>query len=121
MKTLYEKSNKTFLTPASGQNSAIVWDVTVDEFERLRCDEELEGGDEEDNVSWISVDSTLYIMDCYKRVALEFSLWGSRDSAREAERKLEKLDLLISELSAFRDHLAVGYDKKLTLDKEVKE
>ena len=125
MKTLYEKSNKVFLTPACGENSAVVWDVEVNHYEGRTTGSLISGiyDDEEDDTpkTSTSVSGDLYIMDCHKRVCLEFSLYSSKNAQKEAERKLEKLDLLISELSSFRDHLAIAYAEKIAKDKEVKE
>jgi len=129
MSLIYEKSNKKFLTPSCGENSAIVWDVAVNHYERRSRTSLISGiyEDEEDEdeapKTSTSVNGDLFIMDCSRRVSLEFSLYSdsSKDAEKEAERKLEKLDLLISELSSFRDHLAIAYAEKIAKDKEVKE
>lgn len=91
MKTVYEKSGKTFLTNAADEDSSVSWGVSTECFS-----------------SNTRADGTVKIRDCYKIVNLEFYV----DDDAEYEQKIEKIDTLISELNTFKDSLIKGWNYK---------
>jgi hypothetical protein len=58
------------------------------------------------------VDGSLSIRDCSRQISLSFSMY-SKDKNKEAEERAKKLDILISELQAFRQALGEAYEESL--------
>ena len=122
MATVYEAANKTFLTPAVDENSSIVWAVEVNHYPSSKRSSLLAGvmvdDEDEEDSSYTNVQSHITIADCSRRVCLEFEIYGDKDVEAKADQKLLKIDLLISQLEEYRQHLATAYAMKLSMDKE---
>ena len=123
MATVYEAANKTFLTPAVDENSSVIWSVDVNHYPSSKNCSILSGvviDDEVEDKSHTNVSSGLTIFDCSRCVNLEFEIYGDKDVAKKIDQKLSKIDLLISQLEEYRQHLATAYAMKLSMDKESK-
>ena len=122
MSTVYEAANKTFLTPAVNENSSVVWNVDVNHYPASKRSSALAGvvaldEDEREDKAHTNVSSYLSIFDCSRRVNLEFEIYGDKDAEAKVAQKLSKIDLLISQLEEYRQHLATAYAMKLSMDK----
>lgn len=84
-KKLFRKNSKAFLSPHYDENSTVTWNVEAQESQ---------------------VGADLIIRDCYKRIDLNF--WTD-DGPYDITTRLLKINVLIDELTLFRESLKKGH------------
>lgn len=96
--------SRNFLNPVEAESDEVwhggglaAYEVTCEEYKR-----ETESDDDEDSLSYShSVDCSISITDCYRKVTLDFEA-GNKT---ELKQRLHKIDTLIKELNEIKKYL----------------
>lgn len=92
----YKAADKQFLSDASDEFGAICYHVEVNE-----------------DLFWKTINADLRIQDCYRSISLCFDA-----SVEELDSRIEKANILVDKVIAFRDALEASRESAISLEAE---